>query len=1682
MTSSTAEAVTDAPGAEGAGLDAGTYEVLRARLAEQAAELARRSDALNAERLAVFGGAELRLIGTERIRTENNCVPRDIVSVGGLMLFGYNVFIGLKPETAVADVFSMHTFVRDTADAFRFDPAPMFRDPRFERDFAELYRYYRETRLLQLRRVEGKLLAVFQTGPQDTRVLRWQVGVDGTLTYIDDRGERDHTFPPSHDFEWTPATRDDHVLGRHPHISIQGEVFVETVGGDLTIKIENNTESGEGIYREPVTEPLQSLADAEVQHARIGPLILLRIRPYKEPEWRYLVFNTRTKGVVRLDGIGQACQRLPEDQGIIFPGGYYLSTGVSKTFDTDVSELEFERVIRSPNGEDVLYVFHARAEGRSLLLPYNVIRKQVANPLSCHGYSLFDDGTLVVFRATSEEPTRVHPMQVWQTAYQSDLYAAGRPVGTGPLERIGNAELVRGISDCLSVAGMVDEMAPSIPVFEALIASCVRVFDHYHWLGEHGLRGPLADVRATAEQVLDEFENVQSLTRQAAEALEATAADITALVRHARSEAPRSAQGWVDRLSQLRQSQGHLVTLRELRHVDVARIDALDAELAAELDSTAQRAAGFLRGDDAFAGYHAEVESLVSEAGAIATVAEAGPIGERLERQARGLEIVVEVVGTLDIADATVRTAILERVGEVLGGVNRARATLDARRGELLAGEGRAAFAAEYALLGQAITGALAMSDTPERCDEQLGRLMLQLENLESRFAEFDDFLGQLSSKREDVYEAFSSRRQALLDERARRADRLADSATRILSSVRRRLAGLRSLDEVNTYFGSDPMVLKLKSVAGELRALGDQVRAEELEGRVKSARQEAGRALRDRLDLYTDGGETIRLGRHLFAVNTQPADLTLVPHEGRMAFAVTGTDYRSPVLDAAFEETRPFWNQLTVSESPEVYRGEHLAAAILAAAESGTLTLGERQVSLDALHEAAVADGELLEIVRRVAETRYDEGYERGVHDHDATAILQAALRLHAGAGLLRYPPAARAAAQLFWTYGTDEAARATWTTRATSLARARTLFGQVEAVRETRAALGSAIASFSRGLHGRPESPAGALAVAAASTSGAPRATGTRAQEDDGVFELAGEYLFEELAGKPFGFVTSAGARSLLDRFDRALGPARQEFEDDLRALGDDLSGRHRLAEAWLSAFDVSTPGSGLGSASASGSAELVEAVAVLLCEVARHDSSAALTATVEGLLGAHPRISGRALQLRLDEFLARTRHFRDHRVPAYRAYQKRRNELVAAERERLRLEEFQPKVMTAFVRNQLLDEVYLPLIGDNLAKQLGAAGDAKRTDQMGMLLLISPPGYGKTTLMEYVANRLGLIFVKVNGPALGHLVTSVDPAQAPDATARQEIEKISFALEMGNNVLLYLDDIQHTSPELLQKFISLCDGQRRMEGVWEGRTRTYDLRGKRFAVCMAGNPYTESGKRFRIPDMLANRADVWNLGDVLSGRDELFALSYIDNALTSNPVLSPLSTRDRDDIRLLVRLARGDSGVRADQLSHPYSSVELEQVLAVLRKLLRIQKVVLANNQAYIASAAQSDASRTEPPYQLQGSYRNMNKLAARVVPVMNDAELEAVIDDHYLGEAQTLTSGAEANLLKLAELRGTLTAEQAARWTEVKTAYLRSQALGGAEDDPMTRAVGAVGLLADRVSTAIEHAADRLSPEP
>ncbi|AYC36471.1 DNA repair ATPase [Streptomyces griseorubiginosus] len=1605
----------------GDALDTGTYELLRTRLTAQAADLARRAEALNTRRVEEFGSARLELRGTGQLRTGHDGVPRDLVAVGGLLLFGHHSLPAPQREAAVGDVFALYD--RDL-NPLPDDAVPgLLDDPAFVREFTALHRYYRQAHLLRLRRVDGKVLAVFQTGEkaEDIRVLRWTLSADGRADFLDARGDRDHVSPPAHDFAWTRTARENHVLGRHPHVSVEDEVFVATVGGTLTVKVDNDTETGEGIHTEPVAEPLQSLADADIAYARVGALILLRIRPYKEHADRHLVFDTLTRTVVRLDGLGPASRRLPEDEGIVFPGGYCLTAGPHKTYELDTTAMEFECEVRSPNGEDVLYAFRSQTPGRSLLLSYNMIRKELATPLSCRGWALLDDGTLVALRADGDAPRRVHPVQLWSTPYASAAHAASRPVGTGPLARVGNADLVRGISDCLSLTRAVAGTTPTSEMYEALLAACVRVADSHHWLGDPALGDlyePLGRLRITAAQVLSEFETVQDLTRRAADALAEASASIAAVVRRLRGEPPRSAAAWVSGLVELRQSQGHLLALRDVRYVDTARLDGLAAEVEADLASFAQRAITHLAREDAFTGFRSDVERLVAEAEALTTVAGSAPLVARLDELTDGLRTVTETVAGLDIGDATVRTAILERVAGILGGVNRARATLDGRRRALLADEQRAAFAAEFALLGQSFTGALASADSPDACDDQLARMLVQVEDLESRFSEFDDFLGHLADLREEIHEAFSARRQTLADDLARRCEHLAGSALRVLETVTRRAVTLADADAVATYFTSDPMPAKVRRVAAELRALGDQGRAEELDGRLRSARQGALRALHDRTDLYSDDGRTIRLGSHRFAVNHRPFDLALVPHGDGLAFALTGTDYRSPVTDPAFLAARALGDRPLPSESPEVYRAEHLAARIL-----------------DEHGPAALADADLPALVRQAADAAYDEGYERGVHDHDTELILTTLLRLHADAELLRHEPAARAAAQFFWTHGTTAELRAEWRRRAVSLARARDSFGPVPAIDDLCGEFARAIGA---GQHA----------------------------------EAAAAYLFEELTCGPEGFVLSTGARTLLDKFRHTVGTSA--YEDDLAALGDP-DARRQLVEAWLTSYTAST-GTDLPPG------DLAEAVAAELCpDLPRYAREAALTGTVEGLLGTHPRITDGTLSLRIDEFLTRTREFRTREVPAHRARQRRRTELVTAEHARLRLEEFRPRTTSAFVRGRLVDEVYLPLIGDSLAKQLGTTGESGQPGTGGLLLLISPPGYGKTTLMEYVADRLGLLLVKVDGPALGHSVTSLDPAEAPNAAARREVEKINFALEAGTNILLHLDDIQHTSPELLQKFIPLCDATRRIEGVRDGRARTYDLRGKRFAVCMAGNPHTESGGRFQVPDMLANRADVWNLGDVLTGKEEVFALSFVENALTANPVLAPLAGRDRADLELLVRLAEGDPSAQADRLVHPYAPAELERVVAVLRHLLAARETVLAVNAAYIASAGRSDATRTEPPFRLQGSYRTMNRIAQRIQPAMNDSDLAALVDDHYTAEAQTLPSATEANLLKLAALRGAATPEQSLRWAELKAAYVHGRSLGGPDGDPLTRAVATLGLLAHRIA-AVETAIIRATGTP
>ena len=1642
-------------------LEGGTYEIIRNRLRGYGDELRARLARLNESRKEVFGSIDLKLLATERITTDHNCIARDMVAVGNRFLFGYNVHFGLQTERNIADVFAAYEYIAPGADeAHRLQPVGLefLADPQFEKDFKDVYRYYKNATFARFFARGPHLFMVFQVGktPRDIKTFKWLVEGD-TLRYLDNRSDHEVGYPAQHEFEWIRATRDMHRHGTHPHVSIDDRVFVETVGGDLTIKIEDNTDSGRGIYSEPVDDHDQTLDDAEIHYAIVGNTVLLKIKPYQEAQFRYIVYNAKIQQARRVDSIAHSCVLLPDDHGLIFSNGYYLQSGEHKTFESDLQGLLFERRIASPNGEDTLFVFHQPESGAYVLLGYNLIAQRVDTPVVCSGFTMFNGGEMVQFKA-HHEPQKHHAIQVWQTPYVGENYVPTTDTDSY-LYKIGNRDIVRGMAECHEVLNLIDKEDTYAGLYVDLVKQTTDILDSYFWINHDEAANPgesVGQIRDAARSAVDEFEKVVRVRRNTNEQTQAVQERTRELLQSVNRQRFETIDEFVKSLAGLRAVRGEIIGLRELRYVDLELVEQLEGEVSEETDRLSHRCVEFLLRPDSLQPYADKVAEEQAGISSLTKVADAKQVEELIAASANELEMLIEIVSNLKIEDATQRTTIIDSISAIFSTVNTARAELKRKTQELASVEGAAEFGSQLKLLNQSVVNFIDVCDTPDKCEEYLTKLMVQVEELEGKFAEFDEFVVQLAEKRDEIYNAFETRRLQLVEARNKRAGALASAAERILKGIKTRVDGLASVNEIHGYFAADLMIEKVRDIVEQLGGLGDSVKVDDIQSRLKTIREDAVRQLKDKQELYEDGDNVIRFGKHRFSVNTQVLDLTTVLRDDEMCLHLTGTDFYEPLDSSELEATRDVWDQEVVSENDRVYRAEYLAHAMLQAARGGE----------------TFSTDDLLGEVQRFMAPRYSEGYTKGVHDHDGKVLLEALLEIDANCGLLRFSSQARALARLYWEWFADKRTRTLMAARLSGFGAVTALFPKTPHQRQYVAQLARMLTEW------LAEVPI------------------VESEDRDALADRAAEYLFEELTTGDT-FCISQSAAELFQGFHAHLerNSAADRFANSMKGVEKNPAAAFQLARDWVGAYvgsaedqDSSEDAEDAHAArSQTALADYVDETAVCLLAGAI-DERAVIRAHTDrdltGLVGSHNVVQGGDYQLNFNRFLRKLDSFRRNVVPRFEQYHRLKSKLVDAAREEMKLDEFKPRVLTSFVRNRLLDTTYLPLIGDNLAKQIGTAGADKRTDRQGLLLLISPPGYGKTTLMEYIANRLGIIFMKINGPALGHDVTSLDPSAAPNAGAREEVEKLNLAFEMGDNVMIYLDDIQHCHPEFLQKFISLCDAQRKIEGVYKGHTRTYDFRGKKVCVVMAGNPYTESGEKFRIPDMLANRADIYNLGEIIGDSADAFELSYLENSLTSNPVLGRLASRSRGDvqgvIKMAERVARGDSVAAAAEgidLEGNYSLEELGEFVGTMRKLLRVRDVVLAVNREYIKSAATHDDYRVEPPFLLQGSYRNMNRIAEKVLPVMNDAELESLIVSSYQNDAQTLTSGTEWNLLRFKELLGILTDAEQARCEDIRRTFRQNLKLKGvAPDDKIGLVIAQLSTFADGLDSIRKSVSD------
>jgi hypothetical protein len=430
----------------------------------------------------------------------------------------------------------------------------------------------------------------------------------------------------------------------------------------------------------------------------------------------------------------------------------------------------------------------------------------------------------------------------------------------------------------------------------------------------------------------------------------------------------------------------------------------------------------------------------------VTKVAEGKEIEKAVTVAGGELEMLIEIVNSLKIEDATETTRIIDAITAVYSTLNQVKAALKKRLQHLIASEGAAQFGAQMKLLGQAASSYLDLCDSPAKCEDYLNRLSVQLEELEGTFADFEEYTVQLADRRTELYEAFEQRKVALVEQRNRKASALLTAAERILKVIQNRLAGFKSIEDINSYMASDLMIAKVRETIEQLLALGDSVKADDLQGRLKSTQQEAVRQLKDRQELFVGGQDVIKLGKHHFNINTQPLELTVVNRDGVQHVHLTSTKYFEAITDEAFLATRDVWDQEVVSENRDVYRAEYLAWQMLKSLnccsrgrESAQTSNGESQRRLTS---AATTEEERLAFVQEFMGARYQEGYTKGIHDLDGAKIFHALLTTHHALQLARFSPTARACAVVYWHRFCPQETKTLWSAKLNAFAERNKLF----------------------------------------------------------------------------------------------------------------------------------------------------------------------------------------------------------------------------------------------------------------------------------------------------------------------------------------------------------------------------------------------------------------------------------------------------------------------------------------------------------------------------------------------------------------------------------------------------------------------------------------------------------------
>ncbi len=416
-----------------------------------------------------------------------------------------------------------------------------------------------------------------------------------------------------------------------------------------------------------------------------------------------------------------------------------------------------------------------------------------------------------------------------------------RPRRPGYLGKVGNAELVRGISDALTLQRIAKTEKPTRRIYEDLIAvgdaRGRRVLlarpRRGGAPGAHG--GAAPHRRAHHRRVREGRRRCRSAPSSAI--TEADAKQATLMLK-VRPEELTNAEAYMQALTELRQQRGpphH--ACKEIRYIDLARVEALEKQVIEETDRVSAGCVDFFQKGEALPAGGRAAGRAAGQAGAGADDDRSSRRSPRTSRRwARAWRCWARWW-------AACRWAIRWRARRSSraspscspGSTACARASRSSARSWWAARSARSS-APSSSCSAQNIESALVGGR--HAGEVRRGHVAASPSSSRSwRAASVSSTSSSSPSPRSarSCSRPSARKKQALVDERQRRAQNLFSAAERILVGVQRRAKSFKSDDELNTYFASDAMVQKLRQLAEQLMELQDSVRADEVLSRVKT-------------------------------------------------------------------------------------------------------------------------------------------------------------------------------------------------------------------------------------------------------------------------------------------------------------------------------------------------------------------------------------------------------------------------------------------------------------------------------------------------------------------------------------------------------------------------------------------------------------------------------------------------------------------------------------------------------------------------------------------------------------------------------------------------------------------------------------------------------------------------------